>query len=106
MVRRLNAAIRAALTAPDTVSSVAVSFMEPMPTSPEQLGTLLGTETDFWARSSSRWASRRRAEAEAGGRVPVARAQRCRHRRPYSPACVMNFGLRYGSIASLPPSDP
>lgn len=47
-VRRLNAAIRAALAAPETVSSLTQSFMEPMPTSPEQLGALLKTETEFW----------------------------------------------------------
>ena len=49
VVRRLNAAIRIALAAPDTTSSLAQSFMEPMPTSPEQLGALLKTETDFWS---------------------------------------------------------
>lgn len=48
-VQRLNAAIRSALAAPDTAAAFAASYMEPMPTSPEQLATLLKAETEFWS---------------------------------------------------------
>ena len=48
-VQRLNAAVRAALAAPETASVFAASFMEPMPTSPEQLAALLKSETEFWS---------------------------------------------------------
>ncbi len=48
-VRGLNAAVRTALAAPETVSSLAAAYMEPMPTSPEQLSAMLKSETAFWA---------------------------------------------------------
>lgn len=48
-VRTLNAAVRNALAAPETVNSLAGAFMEPMHTSPEQLAQMLKTETEFWA---------------------------------------------------------
>ena len=49
VVQRLNGAIRAALTAPDVVESLAAVYLEPYPTSPQQLASLLKTETDFWS---------------------------------------------------------
>lgn len=49
VVQRANAAIRTALAAPETVTSFATAYMEPMPTSAQQLGAMLKTETDFWA---------------------------------------------------------
>lgn len=48
-VNRLNAAIHAALAAPDVVASLASFYLEPMPTSPQQLANLQKTETAFWA---------------------------------------------------------
>ena len=50
VVQRLNAAIRSALAAPEVVDSLATGFMEPMPTAPGQLASMLKTETEFWAR--------------------------------------------------------
>jgi tripartite-type tricarboxylate transporter receptor subunit TctC len=47
-VQRLNGAIRQALAAPEVVDSLAGVYLEPMPTSPQQLATLLRTESDFW----------------------------------------------------------
>ena len=49
IVQRANAAIRAALAAPETVNSYATFFMEPMPAAPEQLAAMLRTETNFWS---------------------------------------------------------
>lgn len=49
VVQRLNAGIRQALAAQETVDSLATAFMEPMATSPAQLAALLKTESDFWA---------------------------------------------------------
>lgn len=49
IVQRANAAIRAALAAPETVSSMATQYMEPMPTSPDRLATMLDAETAFWS---------------------------------------------------------
>lgn len=49
VVQRLNGAIRGALAAPDVVDSLAGAYLEPMPTTPQQLATLLKTETEFWA---------------------------------------------------------
>lgn len=49
LVNRVNASIRAALGSPDVVDSLAMAYMEPMPTSPAQLASLLKTETDYWA---------------------------------------------------------
>lgn len=48
LVQRLNGSIRAALASPDVVDSLAVSFMEPMPTSPVELALLLKAETALW----------------------------------------------------------
>lgn len=48
MVQRLNAGIRSALAAPEVVDSLATAYMEPMPTTPAQLASLLKTETQFW----------------------------------------------------------
>ena len=48
VVQRLNGAIRSALGAPDVVESFATLYMEPYPTSPQQLAALLKTETQFW----------------------------------------------------------
>ncbi|MBA2960616.1 MULTISPECIES: Bug family tripartite tricarboxylate transporter substrate binding protein [Ramlibacter] len=49
VVLRLNDAIRTALSSPDVVDSLAALYLEPYPTSPQQLAGLLKTETDFWA---------------------------------------------------------
>jgi tripartite-type tricarboxylate transporter receptor subunit TctC len=49
VVQRLNGAIRTALAAPDVVEGLASLYLEPYPTSPQQLSALLKTETDFWA---------------------------------------------------------
>ena len=49
VVQRLNESIRAALTSPDVVESLAGAYMEPMPTAPAQLASMLKTETEFWA---------------------------------------------------------
>lgn len=49
VVQRLNGAIRTALSSPDVVESLAQMYLEPYPTSPQQLAALLKTETDFWA---------------------------------------------------------
>lgn len=49
VVQRLNGAIRNALAAPDVVEGLAAVYLEPYPTSPQQLASLLKTETDFWA---------------------------------------------------------
>lgn len=50
VVQRLQSAIGSALAAPDVVDSLATAFMEPMPTSPQQLAGLLRTEAEFWGR--------------------------------------------------------
>jgi tripartite-type tricarboxylate transporter receptor subunit TctC len=49
VVQRLNGAIRTALASPDVVDSFAAMYMEPYPTTPQQLSALLKTETEFWA---------------------------------------------------------
>jgi tripartite-type tricarboxylate transporter receptor subunit TctC len=49
VVQRLNGAIRGALSSPDVVDSLAALYLEPYPTSPQQLAALLKTETDFWS---------------------------------------------------------
>lgn len=49
VVQRLNAAIRTALSSPDVVDSLAAVYLEPHPTSPQQLASLLKNETDFWS---------------------------------------------------------
>jgi tripartite-type tricarboxylate transporter receptor subunit TctC len=49
VVQRLNGAIRSALSAPDVVESLAAVYLEPYPTTPQQLSALLKTETDFWS---------------------------------------------------------
>ena len=49
-IRSLNAAVRAALAAPETVSSLATAYMEPMPTAPEELARMLKVETGFWGQ--------------------------------------------------------
>jgi tripartite-type tricarboxylate transporter receptor subunit TctC len=49
VVQRLNGAIRMALSAPDVVDGLAAMYLEPHPTSPQQLASLLKTETDFWS---------------------------------------------------------
>jgi tripartite-type tricarboxylate transporter receptor subunit TctC len=49
VVQRLNGAIRSALSSQDVVDSLAALYLEPYPTSSQQLATLLKTETDFWA---------------------------------------------------------
>lgn len=48
VVQRLNGAIRSALSAPDVVDSFAAMYLEPHPTTPQQLAALLKTESDFW----------------------------------------------------------
>ena len=48
VVQRLNAGIRAALASQDVIDSLAVSFLEVMPTSPDQLGALLKADTALW----------------------------------------------------------
>lgn len=48
VVQRLNAAIRGALGSQDVIDSLAVAYMEPMPTAPAELAALLKTETAFW----------------------------------------------------------
>lgn len=50
VVQRLNAAVGAALAAPDVVDSLATAFMEPMFTSPQHLAGMLKTEVEFWGR--------------------------------------------------------
>ncbi len=47
-MQRLNAAIRASLASPDVVESFAAVYMEPHPTTPQQLAAQLKTETQFW----------------------------------------------------------
>jgi tripartite-type tricarboxylate transporter receptor subunit TctC len=49
IVQRLNGTIRAALSSQDVVDSLAALYLEPYPTSPQQLTDLLKTETQFWA---------------------------------------------------------
>ena len=49
VVERLNAAIRSALTAGDVTDSLAQMYLEPYPTTPQQLAALLKTETEFWS---------------------------------------------------------
>jgi tripartite-type tricarboxylate transporter receptor subunit TctC len=49
VIRNLNGAVRSALAAPETVASLATAYMEPLPTSPEQLAAMLKAETEFWA---------------------------------------------------------
>ena len=48
VVQRLNTAIRTALSSQDVIDSLAALYLEPYPTSPEQLAGLLKTETAFW----------------------------------------------------------
>jgi tripartite-type tricarboxylate transporter receptor subunit TctC len=49
VVQRLNGAIRTALASQDVVDSLAQVYLEPYHTTPQQLASLLKTETDFWA---------------------------------------------------------
>ena len=49
VVQRLNGAIRTALSSPDVVESLAAVYLEPYPTTPQQLASLLKSETDFWS---------------------------------------------------------
>ena len=49
VVQRLHGAIRAALSSPDVVDSLAQMYLEPYPTTPQQLAALLKTETEFWS---------------------------------------------------------
>lgn len=49
VVQRLNASIRGALAAPDVVEGLATVYLEPYPTTPQQLSALLKTETEFWS---------------------------------------------------------
>jgi tripartite-type tricarboxylate transporter receptor subunit TctC len=49
VVQRLNTAIRGALSSPDVVDSLASVYLEPYPTTSQQLAALLKTETDFWS---------------------------------------------------------
>ncbi len=48
LVQRLNARIRGALASQDVIDSLAAAYMEPMPTSPQQLAAMLRTETEYW----------------------------------------------------------
>ena len=48
-MQRLDGAIRGALTSQDVVDSLATVFLEPMPTTPQQLAALMKTESEFWA---------------------------------------------------------
>lgn len=48
VVQRLNDAIRAALLATDLVEGLATMYLEPFPTTSQQLAALLNTETEFW----------------------------------------------------------
>lgn len=50
VVQRLGAGVASALAAPDVVDSLAAAFMEPMPTPPQQLASMLKAESDFWGR--------------------------------------------------------
>lgn len=49
VVQRLNASIRSGLQAQDVVNSLATLYMEPMPTSPADMGSLQKSESEFWA---------------------------------------------------------
>lgn len=49
VVQRLNGSIRGALAAPDVVEGLAAVYLEPYPTTPQQLAALLKTETEFWS---------------------------------------------------------
>lgn len=49
VVQRLHGAIAGALSAPDVVDSLAQLYLEPYPTTPQQLAALLKTETAFWS---------------------------------------------------------
>lgn len=50
VVQRLNAGIQGALSARDVTDSLATAYLEPWPTSPQQLAGVLRTETEFWGR--------------------------------------------------------
>lgn len=49
VIQRLNGSIRTALASPDVIDGLASMYLEPYPTTPQQLAALLKTETDFWS---------------------------------------------------------
>jgi tripartite-type tricarboxylate transporter receptor subunit TctC len=49
IVQRLNGSIRAALQSQDVIDGLAAVYLEPYPTTPQQLASLLKTETEFWS---------------------------------------------------------
>ncbi|TFY99747.1 Bug family tripartite tricarboxylate transporter substrate binding protein [Ramlibacter rhizophilus] len=49
VVQRLNASIRSGLADKDVIDSLAKLYMEPMPTTPAELGALQKAESEFWA---------------------------------------------------------
>lgn len=49
VVQRLHGAIRGALSSPEVVDGLAAVYLEPYPTTPQQLAALLKTETEFWS---------------------------------------------------------
>ena len=48
VVMRLNAGIRAALASQDVIDGLAVSYLEPLPTSPAELAAMLKADTALW----------------------------------------------------------
>ena len=48
VVLRLNASIRSALASKDVIDGLAVSYLEPMPTSPRELAAMLKADTELW----------------------------------------------------------
>ena len=50
VVQRLNTAIRTALASQDVIDGLAVSQLEVLPTSPEQLAAMLKADTEMWGR--------------------------------------------------------
>lgn len=49
VVQRLNAGIRSALASQEVIDGLAVSYLEPAPTSPAQLAAMLKADTELWA---------------------------------------------------------
>ena len=50
VVQRLNTAIRGALASQDVIDGLALSQLEVLPTSPEQLAAMLKADTELWGR--------------------------------------------------------